>query len=210
LEDALWNAGCEDPELLRARIAVCEEALRRFPVENELMVENRCRAVAESYFKLGEADKAEALFEQWLANHYPDRRDKVLNRIRSIRGGKLNDPRFGHRNTGEGVYAETITRLFERTANRLGLVGRRAQANEPCTTATFERPKALAVVRATSGVANGRAGLDERPLRHGISRRRPGPADRHPESGENGQTDRCHRRRHPGLRADAGAGHVLG
>jgi tetratricopeptide (TPR) repeat protein len=67
LEDALWNAGCEDPELLRARIAVCEEALRRFPVENELMVENRCRAVAESYFKLGEADKAEALFEQWLA-----------------------------------------------------------------------------------------------------------------------------------------------
>ena len=67
LEDALWNAGREDPEFLRARIAVCEEALRRFPDEDELMVENRRRAVAESYFELGETDKAEALFEQWLA-----------------------------------------------------------------------------------------------------------------------------------------------
>ena len=67
LEDALWNAGREDPEFLRARIAVCEEALRRFPDEDELMVENRRRAMAESYFELGETDKAEALFEQWLA-----------------------------------------------------------------------------------------------------------------------------------------------
>jgi tetratricopeptide (TPR) repeat protein len=67
LEDALWNAGREDPELLRARIAVCEEALRRFPDESELMVENRRRAVAESYFELGETDTGEALFEQWLA-----------------------------------------------------------------------------------------------------------------------------------------------
>ncbi|MGH2908946.1 MAG: SEC-C metal-binding domain-containing protein [Solirubrobacteraceae bacterium] len=67
LEDALWNAGLEDPALLRARIAVCEEALRRFPDENEPMVENRRRALAESYFDLGETEKAEALFEQWLA-----------------------------------------------------------------------------------------------------------------------------------------------
>src|SRR5947209_3154619 len=67
LEDALGNAGREDPEFLRARIAVCEEALRRFPDEDELMVENRRRAAAESYFELGETDKAEALFEQWLA-----------------------------------------------------------------------------------------------------------------------------------------------
>src|SRR3954447_6108115 len=66
LEDALWNAGREDPEFLRARIAVCEEALRRFPDEDELMVENRRRAVAESYFELGETEQAETLFEHWL------------------------------------------------------------------------------------------------------------------------------------------------
>jgi len=45
---------------------MCEEALRRFPDEHELMVENRRRAVAESYFELGETDRAKALFEQWL------------------------------------------------------------------------------------------------------------------------------------------------
>jgi tetratricopeptide (TPR) repeat protein len=66
LEDALWNGGREDPRLLRARIAVCGEALRRFSNQDALMVENRRRAVAESYFELGETDKAEALLEQWL------------------------------------------------------------------------------------------------------------------------------------------------
>jgi tetratricopeptide (TPR) repeat protein len=67
LEDALWNAGLEDPEFLWARIGVCEEALGRFPDEDQLMVENRRRAVAESLFELGETDAAESLFEQWLA-----------------------------------------------------------------------------------------------------------------------------------------------
>lgn len=66
LEDALWNAGLEDRELLRARIAVCEEALRRFPDKSQLMDENRRRALAESYFALGQTEKAVALFEQWL------------------------------------------------------------------------------------------------------------------------------------------------
>ena len=71
LEDALWNGGLEDPELLRARIAVCKDALQRFPDESELMVENRRRALAESHFELGETDTAEALFEQWLAADPP-------------------------------------------------------------------------------------------------------------------------------------------
>ncbi|MDQ6803833.1 MAG: SEC-C metal-binding domain-containing protein [Actinomycetota bacterium] len=67
MEDAVWNAGLEDHELLCAGIAVYEDALRRFPNEDRLMIENRRRALAESYFELGETQKAEALFEQWLA-----------------------------------------------------------------------------------------------------------------------------------------------
>jgi len=38
-----------------------------------------------------------ALFEQWLREHYPQRADRVLNLLRELRGGRLNDPRFGHR-----------------------------------------------------------------------------------------------------------------
>ena len=66
LEDELWNAGLEDRQFLTARIAVCEEGLRRFPAEDELMTENRRRALAESYFELGETGKAEALYRDWL------------------------------------------------------------------------------------------------------------------------------------------------
>ena len=67
LEEALWNAGLHDREVLLARAAVCEEALARFPREDQLMTENRRQALAESYFEVGEAGKAEELFERWLA-----------------------------------------------------------------------------------------------------------------------------------------------
>ena len=67
LEGSLWNAGLRDHGFLVARIAVCEEALRRFPHENQLMTENRRRALAETRFEVGETDKAEELFRTWLA-----------------------------------------------------------------------------------------------------------------------------------------------
>jgi len=66
LEDELWNAGLDDRQFLTARVAVCEEGLRRFPAEDEPMTENRRRALAESYFELGETGKAEALYHDWL------------------------------------------------------------------------------------------------------------------------------------------------
>ena len=66
LEGELWNAGLEDRQFLTARIALCEEGLRRFPTDDDLMTENRRRALAESYFELGETDKAEALYRGWL------------------------------------------------------------------------------------------------------------------------------------------------
>ncbi|MFK4991205.1 hypothetical protein, partial [Klebsiella pneumoniae] len=42
------------------------------------------------------------LFEEWLENHFPDRKERVLNRIRDLRGGRLNDPNFRSRMRGEG------------------------------------------------------------------------------------------------------------
>ena len=64
LEDELWNAGLEDRQFLTARIALSEEGLRRFPAEDELMTENRRRALAESYYELGETGKAESLYRR--------------------------------------------------------------------------------------------------------------------------------------------------
>lgn len=61
------------------------------------------------------------LFEDWLGRHFPDRKEKVLNRIRSMRAGRLNDPEFGTRMRGEGVFAEHIARLFDISCRRAGI-----------------------------------------------------------------------------------------
>lgn len=60
------------------------------------------------------------LFEQWLGVHFPDRKDKVLNRVRAIRGGKLNDPRFGDRMRGEGIFAEQMRAVFDVACRKVG------------------------------------------------------------------------------------------
>ena len=61
------------------------------------------------------------LFERWAERHFPDRKDKILNRVRELRGGKLYDPTFGVRMRGEGVFADQIEALFDAACRKLGL-----------------------------------------------------------------------------------------
>jgi DNA repair photolyase len=61
------------------------------------------------------------LFEHWLGEHFPDRKDKVLNRVRELRGGKLYDAQWGVRGKGSGIFADQIQALFDVTTRRLGL-----------------------------------------------------------------------------------------
>jgi DNA repair photolyase len=61
------------------------------------------------------------LFEEWLERHFPDRKAKVLNCIRSMRGGELNDPRFGSRMRGEGLFADHIAQMFSISCRRAGI-----------------------------------------------------------------------------------------
>lgn len=63
------------------------------------------------------------LFQDWLSQHFPDRKEKILNRIRELRGGKLNDSNFGTRMTGEGIWAEQFKTLFEMAKRRAGITG---------------------------------------------------------------------------------------
>jgi len=76
------------------------------------------------------------LFEQWLAQHYPQKKEKILNRVREIRGGKLNDPNFKSRMRGEGIYAEQMTKLFELGRKKSGITERWPKL----TTEHFRRP----------------------------------------------------------------------
>ena len=61
------------------------------------------------------------VFEQRLREALPLRADRVLNRVREARGGKLYDSRFGVRGRGEGNYAEAARALFDATVRRLGM-----------------------------------------------------------------------------------------
>jgi DNA repair photolyase len=60
------------------------------------------------------------LFEEWLRTHFPDRAQRVMNRIREMRGGKNYDGRFGRRMTGEGTWARLIEQRFARASARHG------------------------------------------------------------------------------------------
>ncbi|MDB6120904.1 MAG: Radical [Verrucomicrobiaceae bacterium] len=78
------------------------------------------------------------LFEQWLELHFPERKDKILGRIREMRGGKLYDARWGVRMSGEGFYAEQMSALFKVSHRRAGF----AQDIAPLSTASFRVPSA--------------------------------------------------------------------
>ena len=61
------------------------------------------------------------LFEAWLDRHEPGRKAKVLGRVRAMRGGKLNDTRFGSRMRPDGALAGLIGSVFTTTCRRVGL-----------------------------------------------------------------------------------------
>ena len=77
------------------------------------------------------------LFDDWLLTHRPLHRKKVLSRLESLRGGRLNDPRFGSRMRGEGLFAQQIADLFRLWARKQKLDG----AAPTLSTASFRRPK---------------------------------------------------------------------
>src|SRR5678815_5660413 len=72
------------------------------------------------------------LFEEWLSLHAPLQKEKILGRIRELRGGKLNDPNFNSRMRAEGPYAEHMRRLFEVSCRKAGF-----PSEKPRLTAEF-------------------------------------------------------------------------
>jgi DNA repair photolyase len=81
------------------------------------------------------------LFEAWLDQHFPDRKVRVLGRIEQMRGGKLNDPRFGSRMRGEGPLADLVEELFTVARDRAGIPPRGPRLR----TDLFRRPGQLAL-----------------------------------------------------------------
>lgn len=75
------------------------------------------------------------VFVAWLENHFPERQEKVLGRIRSMRNGKLNNADFGSRMRGEGPFAQQIDHMFQVSCRRADLNRTRTDLS----TAAFRR-----------------------------------------------------------------------
>ncbi len=82
------------------------------------------------------------MFSQWLADHFPDRKQKVLNRLRSLREGKLYHAEFGKRMHGEGVFADQIADLFNVACKKAGMNEQWSRLS----TANFRRPSGTQMV----------------------------------------------------------------
>jgi DNA repair photolyase len=78
------------------------------------------------------------VFRERLQEAFPLRAERILARVRDARGGQLNDPRFGHRMKGSGVYARTSHALFEAAAAKAGV---RVGAFDDEVRPTFRRPQ---------------------------------------------------------------------
>lgn len=61
------------------------------------------------------------LFREWLQAHYPQRAERVMNRVQEMRGGKDYDADYATRMKGSGPWAELIAQRFRTAAKRLGM-----------------------------------------------------------------------------------------
>jgi DNA repair photolyase len=79
------------------------------------------------------------VFADWLQEYFPDRKEKILGRIRESQGRTLSNPEFGKRITGQGVWAEHIEQVFRVSLVRSGIA---AREKPKMTTEAFRRPAA--------------------------------------------------------------------
>jgi DNA repair photolyase len=77
------------------------------------------------------------VFSQWLEEHFPGMKEKVLNRIEATQGRTLSHPDFGKRLKGVGVWSEQIAQIYRVSLKRAGMEPRRLNL----TTNYFRRPR---------------------------------------------------------------------
>jgi DNA repair photolyase len=129
-------------KLAEAGIPVSVNVAPIIPGLNEHEIPAILKAAAEAgatgagftLLRLPHANKE--LFVKWLETHFPDRKEKVLNQLRTMRDGKLNNSEWGTRMKGEGIFAEQIKRIFDVARRKAGIKNNQP----PLSTAAFRRP----------------------------------------------------------------------
>jgi DNA repair photolyase len=110
-------------------------------------------ATSASYVVLRLPWEVAPLFRQWLEAHFPDRAERVMNRVREMRGGKDYDASFATRMKGEGIWADLLRQRFTNEARRLGLLGRQRGILDMTH---FQQPATRPGTRVDSGTRDDR------------------------------------------------------
>ena len=126
-------------------------------IERILEAARDAGAVSAHYVVLRLPFEVNPLFQQWLEAHFPERAQRVMNRVRDMRGGKDYDSDFGKRMHGEGVWADLIRQRFTKAVERLGL-GKLGSRFDRLDASQFRRPLVVpAAVPAKKGEAGAKA-----------------------------------------------------
>ena len=106
---------------VRVMIAPVVPGLTDPEMETIMEAAKEAGAQAASFISLRLPLEVSGLFQDWLAQHYPDRAGKVMARIRELHGGRDYDAEWGKRFRGEGLWADLMERRFKVAVARLGL-----------------------------------------------------------------------------------------
>jgi DNA repair photolyase len=106
---------------VRAMIAPVIPALTDHELEAIIVAAAQNGAQAATFIMLRLPREVAPLFQEWLEAHVPDRATRIMNRVREVHGGKTYDSQWGKRMTGEGEWAELMSKRFEIALNRAGL-----------------------------------------------------------------------------------------
>jgi DNA repair photolyase len=123
-------------------------------LEKVLEAAQAAGAVSAHYVVLRLPWEINPLFQEWLQAHFPERAQRVMNRVREMRGGKDYDSDFATRMHGEGVWADLIRQRFTKAVARLGMGGSMTRRFDQLDASRFKRPL---VVPASAGKQCGNA-----------------------------------------------------
>lgn len=90
-------------------------------LENVLQAAHEHGARTAGYTLLRLPYEVKDLFKDWLGTHYPLKAEHVMSRLREMRGGRENDPEFGTRFSGSGLFAQLLAKRFQLACDRIGI-----------------------------------------------------------------------------------------
>ncbi|CAM4145299.1 PA0069 family radical SAM protein [Bordetella muralis] len=141
----LTNAGVPVGVLVAPIIPfINDESLERI-----LQDARQAGACYASYTVLRLPWEVKAVFQEWLEAHFPDRAQRVLHRIEDMRNGRRNDPQFGTRMRGTGLWANLLRQRFNLAVRKLGLNTTRSQL----VTHLFQAPRAASPASSVSAAS---------------------------------------------------------